>query len=111
MQGPFAERWTAPKLGAVRLRNTAACDATDSGTPFPPSMPARTIWRASPRYVFAHGGQRVSRLDLQATSSTPSGSPLDRESGPLDLSRIGQAQPPVLSTRLAMAIRSSPLRS
>lgn len=36
--------WTSPNEGAVKVANTAGCDATDSGTPLPPRSPAAIRW-------------------------------------------------------------------
>ncbi len=53
--------------------NTAGCRAIVSSTPLPPSSPALTRWRESPRYVVAHDGQRISDREPQALRTTPSG--------------------------------------
>jgi len=47
--GPSGRVRTGPKLGAVRVKKTAGCATTDSGTPLPPRSPATSSWRASPR--------------------------------------------------------------
>ena len=42
--GSPMREWTGPKEGAVRVANTTGWPVTVSGTPLPPTSPARMSW-------------------------------------------------------------------
>ena len=57
----------------MRVTNSSGFSATVSGTPLPPTTPARIRWNVSAAYTLEQDGHSDARRFPQRTCSTPSG--------------------------------------
>ena len=57
------------------MAKTSGLSATETGTVFPPTTPARISWNMSAAYSLAHEGHSEARRSPHRTQVTPNGSP------------------------------------